>query len=225
MKTRKMVSILIIALVAVLMLTAVLSSVQAVDAAPKKVKVTWDANGGKIDSAKTKVTTVTKNTKIKKLLKAPKRTGYEFKGWYAKKSGGTKITATTKVKKKVTYYAQWKKSGSRVLNAEEKKLVGRWESFYFGDTYIFTDKGTVIYYSKGGVETTTGNFKVSGGKITFTNIVATYGGNKRDYPKTQVAEYKFDKTSKMDYLIMRPLNWPDLNYLDLSTHTTYSKMS
>jgi len=224
MKTRKIVSILIIALVAILMLTVAVASAEPVSAV-SKVKVKWDANGGKIGTAKTITSNVKKGAKIGKLPKTPKKTGYIFKGWYTKKSGGTKITVTSKVKKKVTYYAQWKKPSSRVLNAEEKKLVGRWQSFSFGDTYIFTDKGTVIYYSKGGVDTTTGNFKVSGGKITFTNIVAYYGGNIRDYPKTQVAEYKFDKISKNEYLIMRQLYWPDLNYLDLSTYTTYSKMS
>ena len=224
MKRRKMVSILIIAVVAIFMLTTVVASVQTVSAA-SKVKVTWDANGGKIETAKTTITNVKKGSKIGKFPKTPKKTGYMFTGWYTKKSGGTKITATTKVKNKVTYYAHWKKPSSKVLNTEEKKLVGRWQSFSFEDTYIFTNKRTVVYYSKGGVETTTGNFKVSGGKITFTNIVAKYGGNLRDYPKTQVAEYKIDKTSKMEYLVMRSLTWPDLNYLSLSSHTTYSKMS
>ena len=61
MKTKKLISILVIAIIAVLMLTVALGSVQAVDAAPKKVKVTWNANGGKIGTAKTKVTSVKKN--------------------------------------------------------------------------------------------------------------------------------------------------------------------
>ena len=98
MKTRKMVSILIIAVVAILMLTAVMSTVQAVDAA-SKVKVTWDANGGKIGNSKIATSTVTKGAKVGK-LKTPKKTG------------GTKITTKIKVKKKVTFYAQWKKSNS-----------------------------------------------------------------------------------------------------------------
>jgi len=135
MKIKKLFSMLVIAMVAILMLTAVLSTVQAVDAA-SKVKVTWDANGGKIGTAKIATTTVTKGAKIGK-LKTPKKTGYAFKGWYTKKSGGTKITATTKVKNKVTLYAHWKKGNSnpsRVLNAEEKKLVGKWESSWDGST-------------------------------------------------------------------------------------------
>jgi uncharacterized repeat protein (TIGR02543 family) len=37
----------------------------------------------------------------------PAKAGYAFKGWYTKKSGGTKITTKTKVTKNVAYYAQW----------------------------------------------------------------------------------------------------------------------
>ena len=47
MKTKRIVSTLIIAIVAIFMLTMVLGAVQAVNAAPKKVKVTWHANGVK----------------------------------------------------------------------------------------------------------------------------------------------------------------------------------
>ena len=110
MKTRNIVSILIIALVAILMLTAVVASAEAVSVA-SKVKIMWDANGGKIGTSKIVTSTVTKGAKVGK-LKTPKKTGYELKGWYTKKTGGTKITSTTKVKKKVTFYAQWKKSNS-----------------------------------------------------------------------------------------------------------------
>jgi len=116
MKTRKMVSILIIAMVAVLMLAAVVASAEPVSAA-SNVKVKWDANGGKIGTAKVATTTVTKDVKLGKLVKAPKKTGYVFKGWYTKKSGGTKITTTTKVKKKVTYYAQWVKAYTLTFDA------------------------------------------------------------------------------------------------------------
>jgi uncharacterized repeat protein (TIGR02543 family) len=37
------------------------------------------------------------------------RKGYKFLGWYTKKSGGKKITKSTKIKKNTTYYAHWKK--------------------------------------------------------------------------------------------------------------------
>ena len=65
--------------------------------------VTFDGNGGK---AKKTSVSIKKNAAIGTLPSAT-RTGYTFKGWFTKKSGGTKITKTTKVTKTVTYYAQW----------------------------------------------------------------------------------------------------------------------
>ena len=66
--------------------------------------VTLNANGGKLSG-----TSKIKIAKGKAVgnLKKPVRAGYTFKGWYTKKSGGTKITSKTKVKKNVTYYAHW----------------------------------------------------------------------------------------------------------------------
>ena len=75
------------------------------DAAPAKVKITWNANGGKIGSKATKTISYTKGKKIAK-LQTVKRSGYTLKGWYTKKSGGKKVTKNTKAKK-TTYYAQW----------------------------------------------------------------------------------------------------------------------
>jgi len=42
-------------------------------------------------------------------LPAYTRTGYDFKGWYTAKSGGTKITTLPKITADVAYYAQWTK--------------------------------------------------------------------------------------------------------------------
>ena len=52
MKTNKLFSVFVIAIVAIFMLTMVLGSVQAVSSA--KVKVTWNGNGGKIGMQKQK---------------------------------------------------------------------------------------------------------------------------------------------------------------------------
>jgi len=153
MKTKKILSLLVIFIVAILMLTVALGSVQAVNAAPKKVKVTWNGNGGKIGTAKTTTTTVTKGAKIGKLPKTPKKAGYGFKGWYTKKTGGTKITKVTKVKKKITYYAQWKKGSSvsntgsnKALNEDEKKLIGSW--FGTDSSYTFKADGSFVMYAQ-----------------------------------------------------------------------------
>lgn len=74
------------------------------------VKLKLNANGGKIGNTSTKTKTVTYGKKIG-TLNTPKRAGYIFKGWYTKKSGGSKITSSTKCnfKKDTVIYAQWTK--------------------------------------------------------------------------------------------------------------------
>ncbi|MCL2687524.1 MAG: InlB B-repeat-containing protein, partial [Methanobrevibacter sp.] len=74
--------------------------------------------------------------------KTPKKTGYVFNGWYTKKSGGTKITTATKVKKKVTHYAHWKKrtSTSASTSTNVNSLVGHWSKRSYGiigSTYLY----------------------------------------------------------------------------------------
>ena len=73
----------------------------------QKVKVVFNANKGKVSKKYKKVWA---GNKYGSLPKA-KRSGYTFKGWYTKKSGGKKVTSKTKApdKAKVTLYAHWKK--------------------------------------------------------------------------------------------------------------------
>jgi uncharacterized repeat protein (TIGR02543 family) len=73
-----------------------------------KYKVKFNINKGKTIKAMSKNTTF--DAKIGK-LPAVKRTGYVFKGWYSKKSGGVKITANTvyETAGDKTVYAQWRK--------------------------------------------------------------------------------------------------------------------
>jgi uncharacterized repeat protein (TIGR02543 family) len=74
-----------------------------------KYKVTFDANKGKVSKKSKYTVSKAAGSKLGK-LKNPTRSGYSFKGWYTKKSGGKKISKNTEVPaKKVTYYAQWKK--------------------------------------------------------------------------------------------------------------------
>ncbi|MCL2157462.1 MAG: InlB B-repeat-containing protein [Methanobrevibacter sp.] len=184
-------------------------------------KITWNANGGKIGTKKTKVTTVKKGSKIGKLAASPKRSGYTFKGWYTKKSGGTKITKNTKPKKTVIYYAQWKKGSSTSSTNTKSKLIGAWKKNKIDSLgrmhllyYNFYDNGKFLY-TYDATESKTGNYKLSEGKITFSNIVYTKDGKKTDYPKQQVAEYKFEKESGTEYLKIANLDYYDRTYLDL----------
>ena len=226
MKMKKIVSTFFIAMVAILMLTMVLGAVQAVDAAPNKVKVTWNANGGKIGTSNTKVTSVKNGAKIGKLLKAPKRNGYEFKGWYTKKSGGKKITTSTKIKKKVIHYAQWKKKATTDANPNiDAKLLGSWT--YTSKFYTFKSDGTFIFTSIGGGASSisTGKYKTSNGKITFTNVKEEYGnGLVKNYPDT-VAEYRFEKFNGDEYLKIPTLEYPSNNNLPISWGSSFTKSS
>ena len=62
-------------MVTALMFTFLSTTVQA--AAAPKVKITWNANGGKIGTAKTKIVSVKKGAKVGKRPTA-KQTGYYF---------------------------------------------------------------------------------------------------------------------------------------------------
>jgi uncharacterized repeat protein (TIGR02543 family) len=66
-------------------------------------KVVFDANGGTCD---TRSLLVQKSRCIAK-LPAASRSGFKFVGWYTAKTGGTKITTSTPIRKDRTVYARW----------------------------------------------------------------------------------------------------------------------
>ena len=88
--------------------------------AAKKITVKFNANGSGA-SVKTSKKTVTVGKKYGKLPTATRK-GYTFKGWYTKKSGGTKVTSSTTVTKKKTHtlYAHWTKKGSSSSESKGK---------------------------------------------------------------------------------------------------------
>ena len=79
---------------------------EEVHAAPKKVKVTFNVNGGKSLPKAKRSKSIVVGKKVGTLPKATRK-GYTFKGWYTKKSGGKKISKNTQIKKKTTCYARW----------------------------------------------------------------------------------------------------------------------
>jgi len=81
--------------------------------------VTFNANGGKVSTASKKVG---HNTAIG-TLPTPTKTGNAFLGWYTAKTGGTKISAATKVLANVTYYAHWKANTYKIVFKNGKKTV------------------------------------------------------------------------------------------------------
>jgi uncharacterized repeat protein (TIGR02543 family) len=87
--------------------------------------VTLNANGGRVGGAATASVVKAKGAALGRLA-TPKRTGYDFQGWYTGKAKGTKVTAKTRVAKNVTYYAHWKaKSYTVRLAANGGKVAGK----------------------------------------------------------------------------------------------------
>lgn len=69
--------------------------------APRTVK--WNANGGTCNTAQT----IVKHGKEVGTLPKASRKNCVLLGWYTAKTGGTKITKTTKITKNRTFYARW----------------------------------------------------------------------------------------------------------------------
>ncbi len=145
-KIRNFISISVIAfMIATVFALPVINEDYAVSAATKKVKVIYKANGGKFTVTKyaSKSKIVKKVRKGKKRGTAPKikRAGYTLKGWYTKKSGGKKVTAKTKIKKRTVLYAQWK----RTLSASEKRLLAIWSSAKGDGNYYDSATGEYLF--------------------------------------------------------------------------------
>lgn len=105
----------------------------------KNYTVTFNANGGSVNPS---TRTVAYNTAVGTLPSAS-RSGYTLKGWYTKKSGGSKISAKTKIKGNKTFYAQWKKnkpSGGYTGPGACSACSG------MGYTKCYTCGGSGIYY-------------------------------------------------------------------------------
>ncbi|MCL2081732.1 MAG: InlB B-repeat-containing protein [Oscillospiraceae bacterium] len=97
------------------------------------VTVTFDRNGGTFDKNAVTRKTLKLNSNVGTLPKISRK-GHTLKGWYTAKSGGTKISTTTKAAATVTYYAQWTKvkvgkgkTPSKLKNSKKGQL-----SFSYG---------------------------------------------------------------------------------------------
>ncbi|MCL2116755.1 MAG: InlB B-repeat-containing protein [Methanobrevibacter sp.] len=182
-------------------------------------QINWNNNGGKIGSKKTEVSTVKKGSKIKNFVTTPKRTSYTFKGWYTRKTGGTKISKNTIPKKSVTYYAHWTKS-STSTNAKSK-LIGTWK-YHYGDgrtykSYTFWNNGSFkltdvienpLNDRSGSGEystiTTIGKYNVNNNKIFLTNRVSYYPDKSKYSGNNLAFEFKFGKDNKGEYINIAP---------------------
>jgi uncharacterized repeat protein (TIGR02543 family) len=101
--------------------------------AAEQVDITFDANGGEVSGKPLLVRSVKSGSKLGK-LSIPTRNGHKFSGWYTKRTGGKKISASTEAPSKdSTYYAHWEKIYGKAIAAvnvrkspnEKAPAVGR----------------------------------------------------------------------------------------------------
>lgn len=64
----------------------------------------------------TKATLYAKWTRNSITLATPTREGYELKGWFTAKSGGTQITSASEIKASQTIYAQWEQTANIMMS-------------------------------------------------------------------------------------------------------------
>ena len=84
------------------------------DETPAEQITTWqvafDANGGTIDGWETIRYAEIKDGMTVGELPTPERLGYDFKGWFTEKDGGTEIADTETVTADAMYYAHWEEN-------------------------------------------------------------------------------------------------------------------
>ncbi|MCL2022744.1 MAG: InlB B-repeat-containing protein [Oscillospiraceae bacterium] len=182
---------------------------------PSSYTVTFDANGGKIDGKKIQTKSVKRNAKITAPKALPTRKDYRFKGWYTKKSGGTKLGNATAVKN-VTYYAQWeslavkkvsfsqassassfalKIGGSRQLSAKIQLKGGKGFNLSDKKSYTYAGKKFTIKWESSKPDIiSVKNGKITAKKAGSATITATVGGKKTTLKVTaadKVNSYSF----------------------------------
>ena len=93
--------------------------------------VTFDANGGYGGVART----VAGGSLLGTLPPDPTKNGYTFAGWWTNVSGGTKVTASTKVNGNVTYYAHWTAVSAAKPNLKIDTLTACRRRVFVGETF------------------------------------------------------------------------------------------
>ncbi len=155
-------------------------------------KVTLNPNGGSVSPTSLSVVAGQKVGK----LPTPTRSGYTFKGWFTKQSGGDKVTSSTVIKSNITIYAQWNKTSTTVvvtsitldknsLNLKEK------ETYTLKVTIIpssATDKTITWSSSNTSVATIDKNGKVTGVKAGTATITAKSNNGKTATCKVTVTK-------------------------------------
>ncbi|WP_035773494.1 InlB B-repeat-containing protein, partial [Butyrivibrio sp. VCD2006] len=183
----------------------------------KNVKVTFDANGG---TSTPDPVTIAGGTAIG-TLPTTSRTGYDFDGWYDAKTGGNKVTTTTKINSDMTLYAHWTaktvtvtlNDGSSTADTITVKYNGKYEGlptsrtktgYTFGGWYLESSYKTLItassvvgnannhtLYAKWTAINYTVTFDANGGTPTPDPVSITYGTAIGTLPSVSMYGYDF----------------------------------
>ena len=158
---------------------------------PVKYQITFNANGGTIKSGGKTVKTLSKSIEKGKkygTLPMTSRSGYYLSGWYTAKSGGSRVTASTKATKKATVYARWVKGGiiTYKLNGGTNNSAN--PAIYKSSTGVTLKNPTRKGYNFKGW------FSDSSFKKKITGFKKGTSGNKTVYAKWEAKTYyiKFD---------------------------------
>ena len=153
-------------------------AVSANCAAPVYYTVTWDAtsNGGTCAIATSEV----ESGKTVGTLPTASRDGYDFKGWFTEKSGGTKVSGSgTAITGDVTFYAQFVEKQS----IDDHGLTWNFSSDdfinYSDISSNTTVNGLTIYATSSKIVTITTSSKTIEG-ISFSRVLKTGGTGASD---------------------------------------------
>lgn len=126
------------------------------ETAPTKVKVTFDANGGKFETENTYTINDWTADMYDSLIK-PTRDGYKFKGYFTEKTGGTKfemILNEAGIENNSTFYARWEENSAGgasiaepdIENPKTSDEIGT--SLFIGTISLICLVGASIYLKK-----------------------------------------------------------------------------
>lgn len=162
--------------------------VEAKASSSKKVRVNFDGNKGNV-SLKSK--NVTSGHAIGS-LPTPTRAGYTFSGWYTAKSGGSKVTSSSKIKKNCILYARWNKVS--VAQGSIKKLTNeKGRKLTVVMNKISKASGYQIVYA------TNSGFSGAKSKTTSKSVLTLTGLSENRVYYVKVRGYKKDSAGKKVY--------------------------
>ena len=165
--------------------------------------------GGSITIKNLKVTRISKQTITKKYLESlgtlptVSDVGYVFNGWYTERTGGTKISSTTKMPStNATYYAQWTANTYTVAYNGNGATGGSTASS--SHTYDVTKTLTENGYTRTGYTFSGWNTKADGTGTSYTNsqsvknLSSTKGATVTLYAQWTINKYYIDLNYNVD---------------------------